>query len=615
MQIKNILAAYLTDELNGSERIYSYNFSCPNVVEIGLNESLSAKNNIFNISNFFDAIPTLPTAYFDNRLFTNMQMNPFKGKWKRFGVDYTFYDTGNLSPWLFNLGDRHQMWRYWDNMRNVSPNKGFDNMWDMDYNGIREAYEGVVYGVSHKITSVLGFECPVDVVIKDSSGENALIIENNNPEFFNGYEEHIYVYIDGDKKYLYMDDQIDPNVEIVATDKGTLQYIVARENDGESTKIYSDVVLEKDKTFVSDASQSIETQNVELKVVDSNGDVIADVQQDGTEVLKEIPVDSITINKGYISLVKGTTETLIAIIKPNDATNKIVLWSSSNPNIATVSNGKVTAVSAGTATITVKTADGGKTATCKVTVKEDKVVAFVTRLYKLCLNREPDGPGLNDWVNKLKTKQITAAEAVQGFFYSSEMNRLNLSDDEWIERCYKVMMDRSSDAGGKAYWKGVLREQMKKDVLKGFIDSPEFTKICQDYGITKGTISDPTGLKGFVARCYNKVLRRDYDEAGLNSWVNEINNGRTYGKTRKERAINVASKGFFNSQEYLKQRTSNEMYVKTLYRTFLGREADEHGMKDWLGKLNSGRMNREQVLMGFAGSQEFLGILKSYGIQ
>jgi hypothetical protein len=57
------------------------------------------------------------------------------------------------------------------------------------------------------------------------------------------------------------------------------------------------------------------------------------------------------------------------------------------------------------------------------------------------------------------------------------------------------------------------------------------------------------------------------------------------------------------------------MYVKTLYRTFLGREADDHGMKDWLGKLNSGKMNREQVLMGFAGSQEFLGILRSCGIQ
>ena len=74
-------------------------------------------------------------------------------------------------------------------------------------------------------------------------------------------------------------------------------------------------------------------------------------------------------------------------------------------------------------------------------------------------------------------------------------------------------------------------------------------------------------------------------------------------------------KGFFNSQEFLQRKTSNEVYVKTLYRTFLGRESDLAGMKHWLGRLNSGTMNREQVLMGFAGSQEFLGILKSYGIQ
>ncbi len=62
--------------------------------------------------------------------------------------------------------------------------------------------------------------------------------------------------------------------------------------------------------------------------------------------------------------------TLSATITPDDATNQNVTWKSSDPNIATVdANGKIRALKPGTATITVITEDGGKTATCTVTVE------------------------------------------------------------------------------------------------------------------------------------------------------------------------------------------------------------------------------------------------------
>lgn len=83
----------------------------------------------------------------------------------------------------------------------------------------------------------------------------------------------------------------------------------------------------------------------------------------------EVKVTGVSVSPATLSLVEGTSEQLRATVSPSGAANKAVSWTSSAAAIATVDNtGKVTAVSAGTATITVKTADGGKTATCAVTV-------------------------------------------------------------------------------------------------------------------------------------------------------------------------------------------------------------------------------------------------------
>ena len=92
----------------------------------------------------------------------------------------------------------------------------------------------------------------------------------------------------------------------------------------------------------------------------------------------EIKVTGVTLNKTALTLNIGANETLTATVAPADATNKKVTWKSSDAAVATVdANGKVTAVKAGEATITVTTEDGGKTATCKVTV-QPKLVSEIT---------------------------------------------------------------------------------------------------------------------------------------------------------------------------------------------------------------------------------------------
>ena len=82
-----------------------------------------------------------------------------------------------------------------------------------------------------------------------------------------------------------------------------------------------------------------------------------------------VHVTGVTLDKTSLSMYVGYPQTLTATVTPSNASDKSVTWSSSNTAVATVSSdGVVTPVKPGTATITVTTVDGGKTATCDVTV-------------------------------------------------------------------------------------------------------------------------------------------------------------------------------------------------------------------------------------------------------
>ena len=87
---------------------------------------------------------------------------------------------------------------------------------------------------------------------------------------------------------------------------------------------------------------------------------------------KTVDVASISLSKEELTLKEGDSETITATVKPDDATDKTVTWTSSDPSVATVDGGKIEAVKEGTATVTAKAGD--KTATCKVTV-DKKVIA------------------------------------------------------------------------------------------------------------------------------------------------------------------------------------------------------------------------------------------------
>lgn len=92
--------------------------------------------------------------------------------------------------------------------------------------------------------------------------------------------------------------------------------------------------------------------------------------KDSEDDIPTIKVTSVILSSTEMSMTVGDVQTLTATVAPANATNKSVTWKSSSTSVATVSStGEVKAVGAGTATITA-TADG-KSATCKVTVKQE----------------------------------------------------------------------------------------------------------------------------------------------------------------------------------------------------------------------------------------------------
>ena len=81
----------------------------------------------------------------------------------------------------------------------------------------------------------------------------------------------------------------------------------------------------------------------------------------------QIKATSITLSQTSVTLSAGESISLTATITPENATNKTITWSSSDSSVATVSNGKVTAVAVGKATITAK-ASNGLSSTCNIEV-------------------------------------------------------------------------------------------------------------------------------------------------------------------------------------------------------------------------------------------------------
>ena len=140
----------------------------------------------------------------------------------------------------------------------------------------------------------------------------------------------------------------------------------------------SQIASFKLKVTATSGSSTIQNTSVSAKAL---GDIPYPTEShDLTVTVGTIPVavDGVSIDE-TASMNVGDEKTLTATITPDGATNTNVTWESSKESVATVdATGKVTALAEGTATITVTTADGNKTASCAVTVSKKTPVVTGT---------------------------------------------------------------------------------------------------------------------------------------------------------------------------------------------------------------------------------------------
>ena len=218
-------------------------------------------------------------------------------------------------------------------------------------------------------------------------------------------------------------------VESISLDQTSLS-LISGESERLTATVKPDNATDKTVTWSSSNTSVVDVdQRGEVRAYEAGTAVITAKAGDKSAtctVTVTVPVDRITLDRAAVSLKVGESVKLTATIKPSDATDKTITWSSSNPAVAKVENGTVTAISEGSAVITAKA--GEKSATCSVTVKNPDEPD------------EPDEPSATGVVETQQATGITSVEATlnayfygatgaiaeAGFIYGTSMTVLNM---------------------------------------------------------------------------------------------------------------------------------------------------------------------------------------------
>lgn len=185
-----------------------------------------------------------------------------------------------------------------------------------------------------------------------------------------------------------------------------------------------------------------------------------------------VRVTGITLDKTEVTINEGETTTLTATIAPSDATTKDITWASDNETVATVTDGVVSGLSAGSATITATTVDGEFTASCVVTVNELSKISTIAEI-KAILKKGTSSSDTRAFDARLTRAVVTYVNDNNAFIEDESAAILYYKSGHGL----KVGDVLSGDFAGSGYSRyGVV----------------EITSVTTNPTITEGTAPDPT---------------------------------------------------------------------------------------------------------------------------
>ncbi len=110
---------------------------------------------------------------------------------------------------------------------------------------------------------------------------------------------------------------------------------------------------------------------------------------------------------------------------------------------------------------------------------------FVSRLYQKCLDREPDLPGMENWITGIENSTLSGGDVVKGFILSDEFISRNITNEGFATILYWAFFDREPDIDGyNSLLDDLNSGTRRQDILNKFLYSEEFKNLCHRYGIT-----------------------------------------------------------------------------------------------------------------------------------
>jgi len=239
-------------------------------------------------------------------------------------------------------------------------------------------------------------------------------------------------------------------------------------------------------------------------------------------------------------------------------------------------------------------------------ITSSQITLFVERLYTTVLKRPSDSSGLINWIDQIKSGRMTPAQVASSFYASPEFLRQSVTDEDFVERLYRSLLNRAPDSSGRRSWLNHLQAGMtRNEVLGHFLNSPEFTKLCAGYNLTHDSTKPAMGTRVFITRLYADVLNRQPDTSGYHNWLNHMQEGMT---------ASTVAKSFVFSSESIRRNLSDDQFLEMLYNSLLGRKSDSSGKRNWLSHMQNG-MTRETVFNHFVSSSEFIKLCSVYDIE